>query len=248
MTTNTQLLRSPGRQLLVDTSFAGVTESWLTPGFWGERARPVATGGRGGAWFLETDRGEMVLRHYLRGGMAARLSRCSYLFTGFRRSRSLAEFNLLQSLAAHGLPVPVPVAALAVRNGLITYRAAILLLRIPGACPLPAVAELEDGQLWRDVGQLLRRFHDCGLDHVDLNCDNILLAEGQLWLIDFDRCRLHTRHGVNARWKRRNMLRLQRSVEKRCQHIPPARREQLWQLLCNGYRGDELSSAAPVGD
>lgn len=245
MTTNTQLLRFPGRQLLVNTSFAGVTEAWLTPEFWGDRARPVASGGRGSAWYLATDRGEMVLRQYLRGGFAARLSRCSYLFTGFRRSRSLAEFRLLQRLDAQGLPVPVPVAALAARNGLFTYRAAILLLRIPGARPLPAVPALDDGQLWRDVGQLLRRFHDHGLDHADLNCDNILLAEGQLWLIDFDRCRLHARHAVDARWKERNLRRLRRSVEKRCQHVPADRREQLWQLLCSAYR-DGASTAAPV--
>jgi 3-deoxy-D-manno-octulosonic acid kinase len=65
-------------------------------------------------------------------------------------------------------------------------------------------------------------------------------------LIDFDRCRLHASHAVDARWKHRNLRRLRRSVEKRCQHVSAPRREQLWQLLCSGYRG-EASAAAPVG-
>lgn len=237
MATDIQILHSPEQQLLLNPAFAGATASWLEPDFWGGRARPVATGGRGGAWFLDTEQGAMVLRHYRRGGLVARLSRSSYFFTGFRRCRSVAEFRLLRQLAERELPVPVPVAALARRQGWLGYRAAILLLRIPAAEPLPAVQTLDDEPLWRAVGQMLRRFHDNGLDHVDLNCDNILVAEGKPWLIDFDRCRLRTSQAADAPWKKRNLSRLQRSIAKRCQQLSTARRTQLWQLLCEGYAG-----------
>ncbi len=83
---------------------------------------------------------------------------------------------------------------------------------------------------------MVRRFHNAGLDHVDLNCDNILVAQGQVYLIDFDRCRLRAEGPSEATWKRANLNRLRRSVEKRCQSIPEKRREQLWKHLVSAYR------------
>ena len=48
---------------------------WFLPTKWGERARPVDSGGRGGAWFVDAPFGPSLLRLYLRGGWAARVSR-----------------------------------------------------------------------------------------------------------------------------------------------------------------------------
>ena len=221
--------------LLRNPAFSAVTGDWLDPGFWGERACPVATGGRGGAWYISGDAGEFVLRRYLRGGLVARLSRASYVFTGFNNTRSLREFRLLQQLRELDLPVPEPVAALARRSGLLFWQGAILLHRIPDARPLPESPALDDGDLWNRVGQLVRRFHEAGLDHVDLNCDNILEARGELWLIDFDRCRLRPGSAPQARWKQRNLQRLRRSVAKRCRMLSPGRQEELWQQLLQGH-------------
>ena len=78
------------------------------------RSRQAVKGeavGRGSAWFIEIP-GPVVLRHYLRGGWAAKLSRQSYFFTGISRSRPFREFRLLSELFELGLPVPRPVAAL----------------------------------------------------------------------------------------------------------------------------------------
>jgi 3-deoxy-D-manno-octulosonic acid kinase len=221
--------------LLGNPAFSAVTDDWLAPEFWGERARPVATGGRGGAWYISGDAGEFVLRRYLRGGLVARLSRASYVFTGFNNTRSLREYRLLQRLRALGLPVPEPVAALARRSGLLLWQGAILLCRIPGARPLPESPAVNEDTLWRRVGELVRSFHEAGLDHADLNCDNILEAGGELWLIDFDRCRLRPGSAPQARWKQRNLRRLRRSVAKRCRMLSPARQEELWQQLLRGY-------------
>ena len=230
-----QLVRSGRCLLLRDGSWEEVSRRWLRPDYWEGRARPVATGGRGGAWFVRSPLGELVLRRYRRGGIAARFSSSGYLFLGYRRSRSHAEFRLLQRLHDLGLPVPQPIAALACRSGL-TYRASILLRRLPGASPLPEQDDLGAPALWAEVGRVLRQFHDAGLDHRDLNCDNILVAGQTVSLIDFDRCRLRAPNRSGTLWQRRNLRRLYRSVCKRCEQFSERTRRRLWQHLLDGYR------------
>lgn len=230
-----QLVRS-GRCLLLRANGQDeISRRWLRPDFWEGRARPVVTGGRGGAWFVKSPLGDLVLRRYRRGGLAARFSSSGYLFLGYRRSRSHAEFRLLQRLHDLGLPVPQPIAALACRSGL-TYRASILLRRLPGASPLPEQDDLGAPALWAEVGRVLRQFHDAGLDHRDLNCDNILVAGQTVSLIDFDRCRLRAPNRSGTLWQRRNLRRLHRSVCKRCEQFSESTRRRLWQHLLDGYR------------
>lgn len=185
---------------------------WLDPGYWGTRAQPVHAGGRGGAWFVDTPLGAAVLRHYLRGGVAARLSRDRYVWQGESRVRSFAEYRLTESLHAQGLPVPRPIAAGYQRSGNF-YRAAILLERLPGVATLAERIETrEDDSPWEETGRLVARFHRAGLDHADLNAHNILFDEGgQGWLIDFDRSRLRK---PAATWRRNNLARLLRSLQK----------------------------------
>src|SRR5690554_1639504 len=98
--------------ILSDAAIARqVGRSWFEPGHWGDAARPVGTGGRGGAWFVEGPFGHAVLRKYLRGGLAARISRDLHLWRDPNRSRSFMEFRLLRELRRDGLPVPAPIAA-----------------------------------------------------------------------------------------------------------------------------------------
>lgn len=238
MVTETEQLVRSGRCLLLrDRSLEEVSRRWLRPDHWEGRARPVVTGGRGGAWFVKTPLGELVLRRYRRGGIAARFSSSGYLFMGYRRTRAHAEFRLLQRLHDLGLPVPQPIAALACRSGL-TYRASILLRRLPGASPLPEQERLDEPQLWEEVGRVLRQFHDAGLDHRDLNCDNILVAGQTVSLIDFDRCCLRAPNRRDTLWQRRNLRRLYRSVNKRCEQLSERSRQRLWQCLLAGYRAE----------
>ncbi|WP_250094201.1 3-deoxy-D-manno-octulosonic acid kinase [Marinobacter sp. ATCH36] len=224
-------------ELLVSPEYEGVTELWFSPDFWGDKAKPVTSGGRGGAWFIDSEPSGMVLRHYRRGGLMARLAEKTYLFTGFDQARSLAEFRLLSQLRSRDLPVPEAVAAIAWRYRLFWYQAAILVKRIPGAVTFSDSTRVSDGSLWAQLGQVIRRFHDNGLDHVDLNCDNILVTDDQIYLIDFDRCKLvpESNNEADPAWKQRNLERLHRSVNKRCPQIPPAQRETLWQQLLQAY-------------
>ncbi|MCG8516925.1 MAG: 3-deoxy-D-manno-octulosonic acid kinase [Pseudomonadales bacterium] len=213
-----------------------ITTDWFDPDFWENQARPVSTGGRGGAWFVHHAGEDWVLRHYRRGGLPAKLSRRSYLYSSQRQARSFAEFQLLMALQVRGLPVPEPVAALCQRRSSWLYRAAILIRRIPGAVPLPASPRYREEALWAQVGATIRRFHDAGLDHVDLNVDNILVSGERVYLIDFDRCRLRQKSGGG--WQANNIRRLRRSVEKRCRDLSEEDRRGLWQALTEAYAPD----------
>lgn len=172
--------------------------------------------GRGASLFLAPggSAGEVqwVLRPYRRGGLAARLSAARYLWTGLARTRAFRELRLTAELHARGLPVPRPVAAGVTRHCL-TYEAALLTVRIPGARALAELLERgeADEALLAAVGAVLRRFHDAGLDHVDLNARNLLIDDaGTPWLIDLDRCRLR----APGAWRSANLSRLERSLAK----------------------------------
>ncbi len=183
---------------------------WFVPAKWGDRARPVDEGGRGGAWFIDAPSSQCVLRHYLRGGLASRVSRDRYLWHGPDRTRSFAEFRLLRALLARGLPVPRPVAAQYVHEGMF-YRAAILMERLMDVTSLAALAQGPDAP-WDEAGRLIARFHRAGLQHADLNAHNILFdARGKGWVIDFDRGRLRI---PATAWREHNLARLARSLLK----------------------------------
>lgn len=179
---------------------------------WGTAAVPVSAGGRGAAWFIETGDARWVLRRYRRGGLAARISTARYLWLGESATRSFAEFRLLRHLAGLGLPVPVPVAAYYSRRG-ISYCAALLMERLPDATPLAdRLGAGVPADIWASVGRTLADFHRAGVDHADLNANNILVSKaGRVSVIDFDRSRLRA---VPGRWQEGNMARLRRSLEK----------------------------------
>ena len=185
---------------------------WFSPAFWGDRARPVESGGRGGAWFVETPFGPAVLRRYLRGGLVAQVNRDRYLWRGSNRTRSFAEFRLLRAVAEKGVPVPRPIAAYYRRVGL-RYQAAILLERLENVRSLADRASVAgDGAPWEEAGRLIARSHRAGLDHADLNAHNLLFnAAGQGWVIDLDRGELRI---PATGWRERNLARLRRSVLK----------------------------------
>jgi 3-deoxy-D-manno-octulosonic acid kinase len=189
------------------------------------------SGGRGAAWFVESDAGPAVLKHYRRGGLMARLSQDAYLFTGLERSRAIAEFSVLQTLQAHALPVPTPLAAFCWR-GLLSYRAALLTQRIAGATSLAGLCR--QGQpAWAAAGALVARFHRIGAEHSDLNAENMLFdADGRGYLIDWDKGCLHTGPGA---WCNTVLARLRRSLEKMQRHGEMAEFNAGWTRLLAAY-------------
>ena len=201
--------------------------------------------GRGSSLFLETGFGPAVLRHYLRGGWAAHLSRDRYLYTGLERSRPIAEFHMLARLHKKGLPVPRPLAAQCVREGLF-YSGDLMTRRLPDVTPLADLPDIRqtDPEMWISTGACIRRFHDHGLVHADLNARNILISgDNSVYLIDFDRARI--RQGARSLFES-NLKRLQRSLQK---FLGPGPLEQSWQYLQRGYKegSSALSAAGPEG-
>lgn len=185
---------------------------WFDRAHWKEAAA-APSAGRGHAAFVETPAGDCVLRHYHRGGLVARLSRDRYLWTGAARTRAFREFRLLARLAGAGLPVPRPVAARYVRDGL-HYRADLLTRRIAGAQTLAErlAAGTLTPQLATQVGGTIAAFHEAQAWHADLNAHNVLVDDsGKAWLIDFDRGRLRK---PNRIWQEGNLARLRRSLDK----------------------------------
>lgn len=207
----------------------------FSPEYWhGRDAVAGEAQGRGRALFLETDFGPAVLRQYLRGGWAARVSRDRYRFSGFENSRPVLEFDLLETLSAAGHPVPQPLAAMCVRDGAF-YTAWLMMRRIMDVTPLADLFESrrDDPGLWRAIGASIRRFHDFGVIHADLNARNILVGESkQIYLIDFDRARIRK---SEPRAYSANLRRLHRSLQKLWPKPFRAYLEPCWIMLLEGY-------------
>lgn len=192
--------------------------------------------GRGNALFFEFNGLNLVLRHYRRGGLIARLLEDRYVYSGLAATRAWREFRLLARLQAIGLPAPQPVAA-RVSIGWPFYRADIITRQIASARTLAEMLTLEPlrGDGWAAIGGTLRQFHDAGVFHADLNAHNIVLDRaGRVFLIDFDRGRF-IRHR-RAQWKRDNLQRLLRSLNKLAEARPAFNfSHDDWQRLQRAY-------------
>jgi 3-deoxy-D-manno-octulosonic acid kinase len=184
----------------------------FTREYWAARgALEEFAGGRGSVCTLRTQDGDWILRHYRRGGFAARISNDRYVWTGAERTRSFREWRLLAELHGRGLPVPPPVAARFERVGLL-YRADIITVRLANARTLAEVIEHRalDLAMWQRIGRTIARFHAAGVHHADLNANNIMLVGEDVYLLDFDRGRIRARGG----WEDAVIARLKRSLEK----------------------------------
>lgn len=216
---------------LVAPEYADVFDpDWFDPEFWRGRAVSVSSGGRGSAWFVERSPEHWVLRRFMRGGAVGKLISDSYIYSGEARIRSYVEFRLLRQLHGMGLPVPTPVAAMYQRRGLF-YSTAIIIERFHCVRPLGDVAPALDENRWLEVGRVIRRFHDAGVYHADLNCFNILVGESSIYLIDFDKGELRSSASPLARWKEDNLNRLKRSLNK----VLGSEVESQWPVFLAGY-------------
>jgi 3-deoxy-D-manno-octulosonic acid kinase len=222
--------------MLYDSSRAGnLSAEWFDAAWWRSRgALDGSAQGRAAALFIKSDGARYVLRHYHRGGLMARVSGDRYAWQGEERTRPFAEWLLTYRLHRAGLPVPPPVGARYLRIGS-TYSGDLLTERLP---VVGSLAEcLRTGALsvvtWISIGRCIRRFHDVGLCHADLNAHNLLLSEEDVYLIDFDRAQLR-RPGL---WCDGNLVRLRRSLEKVTWGLPAERfGESDWHGLLDGYR------------
>lgn len=211
-------------------------EDAFSPRHWAKReALRGAAGGRGQTWIVQSGDGEWVLRHYRRGGMVARFLNDYYLWTGLETTRPWCEWWLLDSLYKEGFPVPRPVAAQVTRHSL-WYRGDLITQLIPNTRSLAAALRESSIETlpWHDIGACIRRFHDAGVYHADLNAHNILLDSGNtVYLIDFDRGERRT---PGVLWQEANLGRLLRSLRKFI--APSVIESSAWNAFLNGYQSN----------
>ncbi|CAH8240892.1 3-deoxy-D-manno-octulosonic acid kinase [Vibrio aestuarianus] len=168
--------------------------------------------GRGTTWFVQAEKVEAALRHYKRGGLFGKLVSDHYLFSGWQKTRSFQEFELLNTLIEAGVNVPRPIAARAVKRTF-CYQADLLSEKIPNARDLVSILQERPlpTEMYEKIGREIRKMHDAQVNHTDLNIHNILIDDQEkIWIIDFDKC---YQQGGNS-WKQGNLERLKRSFEK----------------------------------
>jgi 3-deoxy-D-manno-octulosonic acid kinase len=184
--------------------------------FAGPNARELA-GGRGGAKVVDGPTQAVVVRPFRRGGLPAAV--LFDLYFGWT-PRPFREVDATEGFRRRGAPV-VEVLGAAV-HWLVPgcYRGWLATRYLPGACTLwewasGGATAAERRAVFRKVGAAIRRLHECGGRHPDLNLTNILVHDDggavAVVLIDFDRGRRV------ARWYRTadaDLARLRRSAHK----------------------------------
>jgi 3-deoxy-D-manno-octulosonic acid kinase len=201
-------------------------------------------GGRAPHPSIPIKKGErMVLRHYSHGGLLRFMSKDLYLFG----SRSFQELALTEEIRSMGIPTVQPIGAIQRRVPPFFYQAYLLTQEIPDAKDgiqyLREIRPRSDAQnlsikrkLIRDAGLLIRRFHEAGFFHGDLQLRNLLIADDHLFLIDFDRA--YRRRRLSRRERLENLLRLNRSVDKWSGHGLPITLRDRWRFFL-AYAGHD---------
>lgn len=202
-------------------------------------ARYLPSGLLGRAPLLALDDARLV-RRFRHGGLLRALRGERYCDP----ARPFREACLAAELAARGLPVAQVLAARAVRLPWWGWRLELVVRRIPDSRDLGALmADARRGgapvpaRLVRAAGLLLRRMHDAGFLHADLQPNNLLVEgdprEGRLVLLDLDGSAFHDRPGVEARAA--NLARFVRFVQRRDRRDGPAWTRSMWQRLLHAY-------------
>ncbi len=178
--------------------------------------RTQLPGGRGSASIVTVAGiGAVVLRRYRRGGLIGKVLFDRYL----SGSRPFRELGILVLARSRDVPVPEVVGASSVRAGLLWHRGRIVTRLIPGSRTLPVfIGEKKDdarhvADVLKRAGAAIRLMHEAGIDHADLNMNNILVnATDDVFIIDFDKATAHSELGLPRRI--RNLRRLLRSLRK----------------------------------
>ncbi|MEM8843835.1 MAG: 3-deoxy-D-manno-octulosonic acid kinase [Pseudomonadota bacterium] len=179
----------------------------------------------------------MVLRHYCRGGLPAKFSKDKFVFSGWSSTRAYQELILLEKMTQLELPVPHPIASRSMLEGLI-YSSDIIMHEILHAKTLAQMLTRNKLSIdcWAEIGRVIKKFHTAGIEHVDLNANNILIDRNEnLYLIDFDRC---LQRDYSYTWGKKNLNRLKRSLIKtKNLNKEFYYSEKDFQFLCKAYDG-----------
>lgn len=224
-TKNCWIINNPEFEEIVDSQ-------WFDDKYWLNQGRLLgASSGRGSAWMIKADQQKMMLRHYYRGGVPAKFNKDKYLWTGLDRTRSLSEFRLLNKMIDLGLSVPKPIAAQVCKKGLF-YQANIIIEYILNDGTFASILNQTSlSKIWEEIGSTIAWFHLNGINHADLNANNILLGK-KVYLIDFDHSFQVT---IKRTWRLNNLKRLKRSIDKLTLPEFKSQNNELWKSLIIAY-------------
>lgn len=163
---------------------------------WAGRGRPVREEG-------------LVHKRYFRGGWVRFLGDRYRSWARLRR-----EIEIAEHLRSAGVGAPEILAARAMKDGWGWYRLEIVSREIPRAAQWTEFLRrgTDRHRTLRAVAAAVRRFHDAGVRHGDLTVDNILVADGAVYFVDFDSAR---RVEMSDALRLRELRRLLRSARKR---------------------------------
>jgi 3-deoxy-D-manno-octulosonic acid kinase len=218
--------------------------------FWSPVQALPGAKGRGGVGLLTLGGVSCVVRPYRRGGALGAILKDRYT----RPSRARTELGVLAALRNEGVPVVVPVAAVARRAGAF-WRLRICTEHVADASPLPVFLAAQPAArrfAAEAVGSVLRLAFAAGLHHPDLHADNVLCcARGdrvRVVLVDLDRASLV--RPLRERARDRMLVRMQRYFVRHKAQLPAVptraetmrclrslepdleRRHDLWRRLC----------------
>lgn len=196
----------------------------------GRGCEPAHVGGRGTTLRFAYPGGSGIVRQYRRGGLVRYLLADAY----FMDNRPRAELEVHEYLYRAGLATPMPLGAAWSQRGP-WFQGCYATQEMEAPNLLSLFEQNPDGisALARSCGAVIRRMHDLGVYHADLQVKNLLAdAAGGVYIIDFDKASRRALLGAKAR--ARNLLRLRRSLEK---HRFPG---DFFGLLGEGYGIDAL--------
>lgn len=209
-------------------------EQCCDPDYWQQQNKVIGSAqGRGTTWFVALDKMDAALRHYRRGGLFGKIVKDHYIFTGWEKTRSYQEFQLLNTLIEAGVSVPKPIAARTIKRTF-CYQADLLSQKIPNARDLVSILQEQSlsQEIYQKIGNEIRKMHATQVNHTDLNIHNILIDDNdKVWIIDFDKC--YQQKGND--WKQSNWDRLQRSFHKEVNKRQIKWSESEWNYLLSEH-------------
>lgn len=186
-----------------------------------------------------------VIRQYVHGGLLGNFMKHVFFFG----SRSFQELALTEEIRSTGIPTVLPIAAIHQRIFLCFYHAYLLSLEVPEAIDLiqyfqemgtsPSCEIIsQKRKMIRRIGLLIRKLHQEGFFHGDLQMKNILISGDQILLLDFDRS--YRKNPLTIRERMKNLIRLNRSAEKWKRLGLAITRTDAWRFFLS-YAGEDQS-------
>lgn len=213
----------------LDSEFAQALRGMSPEALW-EGTPSAVPGGRGSVRRLRVGERDYLLKRERRGGLLGKILPDGF----FVRAPFLEEWELSLILSREGLTPPI-LARWFVRSGL-TYGVFSLVEPLPRAASLVSLWKAGglEGDILRSAGACVGSLHRRGVRHGDLNAGNLLfLPEGRVVAIDWRRS--HIEDPLPAPARRRNLLRLARSLHKVGHLHALPWPERVWENLAEGY-------------